>query len=132
MGKKLLGGLVVALIVGGAVAGGKPSDLEVLARLGATVAGKVHATLPDRSQLAGPATTFKVGDRLPVEEQVRLRIHADKAMAGAEVEVLRGAANGEVRLRGIVATAALQMRAAVIASETVGVDKVFNEVAVPE
>ena len=132
MGKKLFGGLVVLLIVGGAVAGGKPTDPEVLARLGATVAGKVGGALPDRSQLAGPVTTFKVGDRLPVEEQVRLRIHADKAMAGAEVEVLRGAAAGEVRLRGVVATAALQMRAAVIASETVGVEKVFNEVAVPE
>ena len=132
MGKKLLGGLFVVLIVGGAVAGGKPSDPEVLARLGAAIAGKVGSALPDRSQLAGPVTTFKVGDCLPVEEQVRLRIRSDKSMAGAEVEVLRGVSPGEVRLRGVVATAALQMRAAIIASETVGVEKVFNEVAVPE
>ncbi len=132
MGKKLLGGLLVLAIVGGAVAGGKPTDPEVLARLGAAVAGKVEGAMPSRSQLADPATTFKVGDRLPVEEQVRLRIRSDKSMAGAEVEVLRGANPGEVRLRGVVATAALQLRAAVIASETVGVEKVFNEVAVPE
>ena len=132
MGKKLLGVLLVLAIVGGAVAGGKPTDPEVLARLGAAVAGKVESALPDRSQLAGPVTNFKVGDRLPVEEQVRLRIRSDKSMAGTEVEVLRGVNPGEVRLRGVEATAALQMRVAVIASETVGVEKVFNEVAVPE
>ena len=132
MGKKLLGGFLALAIVGGAVAGSNPADPEILARLGAAVAGKVHGALPDRSQLAGPVTAFKVGDRLPVEEQVRLRIRSDKSMAGAEVEVLHGEAAGEVRLRGVVATAALQTRAAVIASETLGVEKVFNELAVPE
>ena len=132
MGKKILGGLLVLAIVGGAVAGSNPADPDILARLGATVAGKVTAALPNRSQLAGPVTAFKVGDRLPVEEQVRLRIRTDKSMAGTEVEVLRGGATGEVRLRGLVATPALQLRAAIIASETLGVDKVFNELAVPE
>lgn len=132
MRQNLPGALLVLLIVGGAVAGSKPGDPEILARLGTVIAGKVNATLPDRSQLADPVTAFKVGDRLPVEEQVRLRIRTDKSMAGAEVEVLRGSAPGEVRLRGVVATPAQQRRAAALAADTVGIDKVINEVAAPE
>jgi hypothetical protein len=132
MGKRVLGGLLAAAIVGGAIAGSQSSDAEVLARLGGVVATKVHAALPDRSQLAGPATNFKVGDRLPVEEQVRLRIHSDKAMNGASVEVSRGSIPGEVRLYGVVGTADLQTRAADIAAGTVGVNRVQNDIAVPE
>ena len=53
-------------------------------------------------------------------------------MNGATVEVVTGASAGEVKLRGIVSTAVLQKRAVEIAEGTVGVEKVVNEIAVPE
>ena len=69
---------------------------------------------------------------LPVEERVRVRIDADKGMDGAVVDVLPGAAAGEVKLRGVVDTPQQRKRAADLAAGTVGVDAVVNEIAVPE
>lgn len=118
--------LVVAL---GAVAAlfGKPSDPEALAAVGRAVALKVNAALPDRSRLAGPLTAARPTDRFPVEEQVRARIHSDKLMLGAAVDVLTGTQPGEVRLRGTVPTTAQKARAVLLAGETVGVDAVASD-----
>lgn len=132
MGKRILGIIVLIGIVGGAVAGSKKTDPDILASVGAVVGKRVKTSLPDRSKLAGPLTAFKLGDRFPIEEQVRVRIHSDKSMNGESVDVSSGSASGEVRLRGIVSTAALQRRAVEIAEATVGVEKVINEIAVPE
>ncbi|MGL6074695.1 MAG: BON domain-containing protein [Fimbriiglobus sp.] len=132
MGKKILGLLVLVLIVGGAVAGSKPTDPEILARIGGVLGQKVNSALPSRSQVAEPITAFRLGDRLPVEEQVRIRLHADKALQGLAIEVHRGEAPGEVRLSGIVRNAADRDRAGDIAANTVGVNQVINELAIPE
>ena len=132
MSKRVLGILLLIGIVGGAVAGSKKSDPDVLANVGAVVGQKVKNALPDRSKVAAPLTAFKLGDRFPIEEQVRVRIHSDKSMNGATVEVVTGAGAGEVKLRGLVSTAVLQKRAVEIAEGTVGVEKVVNEIAVPE
>jgi hypothetical protein len=132
MGKKILGGLIVVLIVTGAVAGSKPTDAEVLARIGSVVGRKVNGALPDRSQIADPVTAFRLGDRLPVEEHVRIRINADKVLHGLPIEVRRGSAPGEVKLQGIVRNANDRDLAAGIAGSTHGVEKVINELAFPE
>lgn len=130
--KRALVGLVWVGIVGGWAAGGKRSDADVLARVGAVVALTAKAALPDASKVAGPFVAFRPGDVLPVEERVRVRIRTDKAMDGADVTVVPGPAAGEVRLRGIVPTAAHRDRAGDLAAGTVGVDTVTNEIAVPE
>jgi hypothetical protein len=132
MGKKILGLLVLLLIVGGAVAGSKPTDPEILARIGGVFGQKVNSALPSRSQIAEPITAFRLGDRLPIEEQVRIRLHADKALQGLSIEVHRGQVPGEVRLNGIVRTSADRDRAGELAGNTVGVNSVINELAIPE
>ena len=132
MGKSVIAGLLLVLIVAGSLAGGKSTDADVLARVGAVVGRKTVAALPDRSNLAGPMTTFRIGDRFPLEERVRMRIQGEKSLNGIEIDVLPGAAPGEVRIRGIVATQAVARKALDIAANTNGVDKVIDEVAVPE
>jgi hypothetical protein len=132
MAKRVLGFVVAIVIVGGALAGSKKSDADTLARVGEVVGHKVKAALPDASRVAGPLAAFKPGDVLPVEETVRMRIHADKKMGGADVTVTPGSAAGEVKLRGLVKDRGQWSRAAELAGETAGVEKVVNEIAVPE
>lgn len=127
--------LAVAVWIGLAVvwlAAGKRSDVDALARTGGAVAVSLKAVLPDASKVAGPFVAFKPGNVLPIEESVRVRIRTDKSMAGAEVTVLPGAVVGEVKLRGIVPTAQHRVRAIELAEATVGVERVVDEIAVPE
>ena len=131
MGKRIAGGIVAVLIVGGAVAAGKKSDPDTLARVGEVVGKRAKAALPSGSAVAGPLTAFKVGDQFPVEERVRIRIQGDKGMAGAKLDVVAGAATGEVRLRGEVVNAWQERHAYRLATETAGVEKVVSEIAVP-
>jgi len=132
MGKSIIAGILLVLIVAGSLAGGKPTDADILARIGSVVGRKTTAALPDRSNLAGPMTTFKIGDRFPLEERVRLRIQSEKSLSGIEIDVLPGPVPGEVRIRGIVGTREIARKALDIAANTNGVDKVIDEVAAPE
>ena len=132
MAKRILGFVLALGIVGGALAGSKKSDPDTLARVGEVVGQRVKASLPEASKVAGPLTAFKPGDALPVEEKVRMRIHTDKKMAGTDVTVAPGSATGEVKLRGLVRDRGQWSRAAELAGETAGVEKVVNEIAVPE
>ena len=132
MTKRILGFVLAVGIVGGALAGSKKSDPDTLARVGEVVGQRVKASMPETSKVAGPLAAFKPGDALPVEETVRIRIHADKKMDGADVTVAPGAAAGEVKLRGVVQNRSQWSRAAELAAETAGVQKVVNEIAVPE
>ena len=90
--------------------------------------------VPSLPSLPGPVGGAVDGVRraLPVEETVRIRIHSDKLMAGSNVTVLSGSAAGEVQLRGLVKDRSQWSRAAQLAGETAGVEKVINEIAVPE
>ena len=130
-GKRIAGGVAAVLIVVAAVAAGKRSDLDTLARVGEIVGQRARAAAPSGSAVAGPLTAFKVGDRFPLEEQVRVRIRSDRGMAGSKVDVVAGAAHGEVRLRGEVVNPWQERRAYHLATETTGVDKVVSEIAVP-
>lgn len=132
MKKRVLGVFIVLGIVGGAIGGSQRSDADKLAQVGQVVGDKVKASLPDASKVAGPLIAFKPGDALPVEEKVRMRVRTDKAMDGADVTVAAGTEPGEVRLRGVVLNRSQWKRAADLAKETVGVEKVVNELAVPE
>ena len=132
MAKRVVGVLVALAIVGGAVAGSKKSDPDTLARVGEVVGRKAKGSLPEASRVAGPLTAFRLGDRLPVEEQVRIRLQADKHMGHSKVEVIAGPAPGEIRLRGVVINTWQGQHAARLAGDTIGVEKVVNELAVPE
>ena len=126
---KLTLGIVV---VGGCLAVSKKSDADILARVGTVTAAKVRAVAPDAAVVAGPLAGLKPGNALPVEERVRVRIDSDKLMDGDRIDVLPGGAVGEVKLRGVVRSAAQRQLAAALAEGTVGVTGVVNEIAVPE
>ena len=130
--QRVLGTVLALAVVGGALAKSKKSDPDTLARIGDVVGQKVTAALPPASKVAGPLVAFRAGDALPVEEKVRLRVRTDKLMDGADVTVASGSAAGEVRLRGVVKDAAQSQRATQLAEGTAGVERVLNELAVPE
>lgn len=130
-GKRLAGGVAAVLIVAAAVSAGKRSDLDTLAQVGDVVGKRARAAAPSGSAVAGPLTAFKVGDRFPLEEQVRVRIQSDRGMTGAKVDVAAGSTPGEIRLRGEVVNPWQERRAYHLATETAGVDKVVSEIAVP-
>lgn len=127
-----VGVILFAGIVGGALAFSQKSDPDRLAAVGQVVAQKVRGALPDAARVTGPLAALRVGDVLGVEERVRVRIRTDKRMAGAEVYAVPGGTAGEVRLRGLAANPDQARRAVLIAESTTGVEKVVNEIAVPE
>jgi len=124
--------MVFFAVLSGTFVLGKPTDFDILVRVGRKTAEKVQGGLPDARKVAGPLAVFRAGDALPVEERVRVRIHTDKQMAGADVAVTPTATTGEVRLRGVVQTNNQKRRAVELAEGTAGVEKVVEELAVPE
>ena len=64
-----------------------------------------------------------------VESRVYSRIHWDKALADATIE-LAATQDGVITLDGTVATARAKVRAAELAQDTVGVTKVVDRLAV--
>ena len=130
--KRVFGVLVCGGVVAGGLAGSTKSDPDKLAQVGQVVGSKVKGALPDSSTVSGPLVAFRPGDALPVEEKVRMRIRTDKTMDGADVTVAAGSAPGEVKLRGVVRDLDQAQRAVRLAEGTVGVEKVVNELAVPE
>lgn len=129
--RRKLGVICVVALILGPLAASKQSDADILARIGAVTAKRIHSELPNPAAIAGPLLALRPGDVLPEEELVRIRIHADQAMEGSDVTVLPGG-KGEVKLRGLVRSAAQRDRAGQLASGTVGVTHVINEIAVPE
>lgn len=124
--------IIAFSVLAGTVALSKPTDFDILLRVGKKTAEKVQSGLPDARKAAGPLAVFRAGDALPVEERVRVRIQTDKKMTGADVTVMPTATTGEVRLRGVVQTGSQKQRAIELAEGTAGVDKVLEELAVPE
>lgn len=129
--KRFLAVTLFLAVLAGTLALSKASDLDILLKAGRKAKEQVTNTLPEGRKLAGPLAAFRAGDALPIEERVRVRIQTDKAMAGADVSVASPTA-GEVKLRGIVQTTAQKAKAVELATGTSGVDRVVEELAVPE
>ena len=130
MYKKVLIGVLFAVIVGGTLAFSSPTDAEVLTKVGRTASEQVIAALPDRSQVAGPLAHLQMGDLTAVDDRVRVRLKTD---AGVDATNLTVTADGStVKLSGKVATTAQRERAVQLAQTTAGVTKVEQEIAVPE
>lgn len=130
--RKTLAGIVFASVLVGTFVASKSTDFEILQRVVRVSRDKIASVTPDAQKLAGPLAAFRIGNALPIEERVRVRIQNDKHMLGGDVTVLPTATTGEVRLRGIVETSDQRNHALVLAESTKGVEKVLNELAVPE
>lgn len=128
--KKTLAVLAFITIIGGALAGSKQSDAEILTRVGRVAAKKVKAVMPDASALAGPLVALTPPDLMPVADRVRLRIKTDSRMNGVTITVT-STAEGDVTLRGEVASADQRRWAVGLAQDTAGVKKVIPEFLEP-
>ena len=114
-------------LVGAVAAFGKSSDPATLADVGSLVAGKVESALPDKARAWGPVANLQLGARLPACEQVSVRLSGDKLLLGASVRAVPTDKPTAVRLVGAVNSPAQRSRALMLASETVGVEEVFDE-----
>jgi hyperosmotically inducible protein len=106
------------------------SDGDKLAKVSRLVAGKVQAALPQADKLAGPVNAVRALLPQRLEDRVRARLVADQKLAGVAFVV--SSEGGTVKLGGVVADAAARKWAVEIAASTVGVEKVVDELAVPE
>ena len=79
-----------------------------------------------KEQFASVKTTV---ENMGVESRVYSRIHWDKALADATIE-LTASQDGVITLDGSVATAQAKSQAAKLAQETLGVTKVVDRLAV--
>ncbi len=119
-------------VLAGTIATSKPSDVDGMIRIGKLASRHVQSVLPDARRAAGPLAAFHAGDALPLEERVRIRVQADKALDGVDVTVVCMGDAGEIKLKGIVANPAQRQRAIELAESTAGVEKVIPELAIVE
>ena len=131
--RKSIAVLAFVTIIGGALAGSKQTDAEILTRIGRMTAKRVQAVMPDTSALAGPLVALTPPDMMPVADRVRVRIKTEKVMDGATVTVSAAtttAGDVTVTLRGEV-SAAQRLKAVELAQTTTGVTGVVNELSEP-
>ena len=108
----------------------KPSDGDKLASVSRVAVDKVRDALPPAARMAGPLQFLRRGIPERIEDKVKARLEADDRLDGVKFDVT---ANGnEVTLRGVMPSAKSRRTAMSIAEHTTGVEKVVDELAVPE
>lgn len=107
----------------------RASDGEKLAAVSRLGAAKVRNSMPPALNVAAPMDALR--KELPNDPAaaVRARLAADKRFVGVEFKVT--ADGGTVTLRGVVPDARAKRLAVGVAQNTVGVDGVVDELAVP-
>jgi hyperosmotically inducible periplasmic protein len=108
----------------------KPSDGDKLAAISRVAVGKVREALPPAARIAGPVNALRRELPERIEDRVKDRIDADNRLEGAAIEV--GSEGATVILRGVAPSAKARRTAVSIAEHTNGVEKVMDELAVPE
>lgn len=108
----------------------KPSDGDKLAAVGRLAVAKVRAALPPAAKMAGPVQALRRELPERVEDRVKDRLDADNRLAGVSFDVT--ADGGAVTLRGVVPGEKARKTAVGLAEHTSGVEKVIDELAVPE
>ena len=107
----------------------KASDGEKLAAVSRLSATKVRNALPPSLNVSGPVDALRKELPTRPDDAVRARLFADKRFAGVEFKVT--AEGSVVTLRGVVPDARVKRLAVGVAENTVGVEKVVDELAVP-
>lgn len=108
----------------------KASDGDKLVAVAWLTTSKLRNTLPPDLNLAAPVDALRKELPTRAADAVRARLTADKRFAGVEFRV-----SGEgavVTLRCVVPDARAKRLAVGVAQNTVGVDEVIDELAVPE
>lgn len=106
------------------------SDGDRLVAISRLAVGKIREGLPPGTKMAGPFHAIRKELPEPVEDRVRARLEADRRFGGIEFAVT--ADGSTVTLRGVVPDAKTRRQAVTLAENTVSVEKVVDELAVPE
>lgn len=107
----------------------KASDGDKLRAVSHLTASKVRNAMPPAVNVAAPVDALRKEWPTRPDDAVRARLAADKRFVGVEFKV--SAEGGVVTLRGVVPDARVKRLAAGVAENTVGVEKVIDELAVP-
>lgn len=107
----------------------KASDGEKLAAISRLSVVKVRNSMPPALNMAAPVDALR--KELPADPAtaVRARLAADKRFAGIEFKVT--AEGSAITLRGVVPDARVKRLAVGVAQNTVGVESVVDELAIP-
>lgn len=105
------------------------SDGDKLAAVSRLTARKIQAALPPGVNVAAPIEALRKGLPTHADDAVRTRLAADKRFVGVEFKVT--AEGNVVTLRGVVPDARIKRLAVGVAENTVGVEKVVDELAIP-
>lgn len=106
------------------------SDGDKLAAVARLATAKLRNTLPPNLNLAAPVDALRKELPTRADDAVRARLAADKRFVGVEFRV--SCEGAVVTLRGVVPDARAKRLAVGVAQNTVGVDDVIDELAVPE
>ena len=107
----------------------KASDGDRLRAVSSLTAAKVRNALPPAVNVAAPVDALRKEWPTRPDDAVRARLAADKRFVGIEFKVT--AEDGGVTLRGVVPDARVKRLAVGVAENTVGVEKVIDELAIP-
>ncbi len=107
----------------------KASDGDRLRAVSQLTVSKVRGAMPPAVNVAAPVDALRKEWPTRPDDAVRARLAADKRFVGVEFKVT--AEGGVVTLRGVVPDARVKRLAAGVAENTVGVEKVIDELAVP-
>ena len=108
----------------------KASDGDRLRAVSHLTASKVRNAMPPAVNVAAPVDALRKEWPTRPDDAVRARLAADKRFVGVEFKVTADA-GGVVTLRGVVPDARVKRLAAGVAENTVGVERVVDELAVP-
>ena len=107
----------------------RASDGDKLRAVSRLTAAKVRGAMPPAVNMAAPVDALRKELPTRPEDAVRARLAADKRFVGVEFKVTSDGA--VVTLRGVVPSADVKTLAVDVARNTVGVDDVMDELAVP-
>ena len=128
-GKQALWPLWMSVACLAMTAGCESQDADRLNRLGTKVLDKLQDP-PSLSAVGGPASPLQSirgsWNDLALDTRVSARLRWDKDLAGASIQV-NSAGQGQIRLRGTVASMDVRQKAVALARNTVGVTNVQDE-----
>lgn len=107
----------------------KASDGDKLAAVSRLTASKLRGAMPPSVNVSAPVDALRKEMPTRADEAVRARLAADKRFVGVEFKVT--AEGGVVTLRGVVPNADVKRLAVGVARNTIGVEEVVDELAVP-
>jgi hyperosmotically inducible protein len=105
------------------------SDGDKLSAVARLVSAKVRAALPPAANVAAPVDALRKELPTRPDEAVRARVASDKRLADLNLTIVHE--GNAVKLRGVVPDAKTRKLIVNLAENTVGVEQVVDELAVP-